>query len=186
MMRAGGGPPQGEGEVSVRKSPRARFANGVVSAIVLCFFTIHALLGTFAPVFSYTSPFRWVVWVGVGIIGVHVVLSIVTSYLQMTDAEFPPSDRKKRHLVLKWVTGLLLVGSVVLHIVCMRFPGLFSGVPFVPRLATVVLAGALAWHACVGMKSMLKDVGLGKRLMTPLRVVVCALAVVFAVMALVS
>jgi succinate dehydrogenase hydrophobic anchor subunit len=43
-----------------------------------------------------------------------------------------------------------------------------------------VLAAVLAWHICVGMKSLLKDVGLSRSLRTPLRVAVCILAALFA------
>lgn len=169
---------------AVNKRSKMRLANGIVAVLIVCFFMVHAFLGSFAPVFAFTSPLRWVVWVGIGFVVLHVVLSIATSYEQMTDVEFPPSARKKRHLVLKWVTGVALAAAVVLHIACMRAPGVFAEVPFVPRLATVVLAAVLAWHVCVGMKSMLRDVGLSKKLMGPLRVLVCVLAVVFAIMAM--
>ena len=114
----------------------------------------------------------------------HVVLSIVTSYQQLTDVEFPPSSRKKRHLALKWFTGALLACSIATHIACVRVPGLVASFPLLPKLATVVLSIVLAWHICVGMKSLLKDIGLSKRLMTPLRVVVCVLAAVFCFMVL--
>ena len=63
--------------------------------------------------------------------------------------------------------------------------GLVASFPLLPKLATVVLSIVLAWHICVGMKSLLKDIGLSKRLMTPLRIVVCALAAVFCFMTLI-
>ena len=169
----------------MRKRLGMRFANGVVSALIVCFFLAHGLLGSFAFALPSASPLMWVIWVGVGFVALHVALSAVTSYQQLTDKEFPPSARKKRHLALKWATGALLLFAIVAHITCARVPALVMAVPFLPRLATVVLAIVLAWHICVGMKSLLTDIGLSKRLMTPLRVLVCALALVFSIMTLV-
>ena len=126
----------------------------------------------------------WVVWIGVGFVILHIVLSVVTSYQQLTDAEFPPSARKKRHLALKWLTGILLACAIVTHIACVRVPGLVATAPFLPKLATIVLSCVLAWHICVGMKSLLKDIGASKKYMTLLRVAVCLLAAVFVVMTL--
>jgi succinate dehydrogenase hydrophobic anchor subunit len=165
-----------------RTHPRtkSRHANGVVTAVVVCFFLIHGLLGSFAPSVAYSQVMRMAVWVGVGLVAVHAVLCVVTSYEQLTDTEFPPSINKKRHLVLKWVTGVLLAGAVAVHVICMRNPGAFAAGPFVPRLALAVLAAVLAWHTCVGVKSLLKDVGLSRSLRTPLRVAVCILAALFA------
>ena len=169
-------------EADVRKRSLSRFVNGIVSAIIVCFFAAHGLIGSFASVFSFTSALRWVVWVGVALVALHVLLSALTSYLQMTDAEFPPSARKKRHLVLKWATGILLALMVVAHITCMRVSGAL--VPVLSAVVTALVAVALAVHVWVGAKSLLKDIGAGTALMTPLRVVMCALAAVFAVTAL--
>lgn len=169
----------------MRKRSNMRLANGVVSAAIVCFFLIHGLLGSFAFALPSAHPFLWVVWIGVGFVVLHIGLSVVTSYQQLTDPEFPPSSRKKRHLALKWATGVLMACSIVAHIACARIPSLVAAVPFLPKLATVVLSAVLAWHICVGMKSLLKDVGLGKKLITPLRVIVCALAAVLIVMTLI-
>ena len=169
----------------MRKRMNMRPANGVVSALIVCFFLVHGLLGSFAPLLSLPGSLMWVVWIGVGFVGLHVALCAVTSFQQMTDKEFPPSTRKKRHLALKWATGTLLACAVGLHIASMRAPAMLSAAPFAPKLATVVVAAVLAWHVCVGMKSLLKDVGLVKELMVPLRALVCVLAVLFAIMTLV-
>ena len=92
----------------MRKRPIARFVNGIASAVILAFFIAHAFLGSFRGVFSSDSPPAWVLWAGIAVVAFHVVASVVTSYQQITDEEFPPSVRKKRHLLLKWVTGGLL------------------------------------------------------------------------------
>lgn len=168
----------------MQKRSGSRLANGAVSALIACFFLIHGLLGSFAFALPSAHPLLWVVWVGVGFVVLHIVLSAVTSYQQLTDSEYPPSTRKKRHLALKWATGCLLAAAVVAHIACMRIPALVIAAPFLPSLSTVVLSAVLAWHICVGMKSLLKDIGVGKKLMTPLRVLVCALAAVFCIASL--
>ncbi|MBP3866956.1 MAG: hypothetical protein J6D25_04020 [Eggerthellaceae bacterium] len=168
----------------VQKGPNTRFANGIVSALIVVFFLAHGLLGSFAFALPSAHPLLWVVWVGVGFVVLHVALSVVTSYQQLSDREFPPSARKKRHLALKWATGGLLAASIVAHIACMRVPVLVIAAPFLPKLSTVVLSAVLAWHISVGMKSLLKDIGLSKQLMTPLRVLVCMLAAAFCIMSL--
>ena len=167
------------------KGSKARHVNGIISAVIVVFFLVHAALGSIESTPSSESPIRWVIWAGVCLVGVHVLTSIVTSYQQMTDKEFPPSARKKRHLVLKWVTGVLLASAVFVHVSNVQATGAGEAVP--PEAlaaATVVLAAVLAWHIFVGVKSMLTDVGLSKGLMTPLRVIVIVLAVVFAISAI--
>lgn len=167
------------------KGSKARYVNGVISAIIVVFFLVHATLGSFESAPSPENPVRWVIWAGVCLVAVHVVTSVVTSYQQMSDKEFPPSSRKKRHLVLKWVTGVLLASAVFVHV--SNVQALDAGEAIPPEAlaaATVVLAAVLAWHIFVGVKSMLKDIGLSKGLMTPLRVIVIVLAIVFAIAAI--
>lgn len=161
------------------KGSKKRFANGVIAAVILVFFLAHASLGSLSSLVGYTSPFMWLVWVGVAVVAVHVVASVVTSFEQLNDQEHPPSSRKKRHLTLKLATGALLAASIVAHILSRRVPAIVIAAPFLPRLSIVVLSAVLAWHICVGMKSLLDDIGLSNRLLMPLRVVVCAFAVAF-------
>lgn len=167
------------------KGSKARFANGIIAAVLVAFFLIHAALGSLSGVVGYKSPFTILVWAGVAIVVAHVVASIITSREQLNDSERPPSPRKKRHLALKWATGALLAVLAVVHIVGMRMWGADAVQSTVTGVAlTIVLAIVLCWHICVGMKSMLVDVGWSKGLLTPLRIVVIALAVVFVVMAI--
>lgn len=169
----------------MRNQSKSRFVNGVISAFIVCFFLVHGLLGSLVGVLPIKTAGAWAAWIGVAVVVAHVVVSIVTSYQQMTDEQFPPSARKKRHLVLKWCTGILLATIVCAHIVYTRATGAAADVsPALPAVVIVILSAVLAWHICVGAKSLLKDIGLDKGLMTPLRVVVCILAVAFAVMAI--
>ena len=69
-----------------------RFANGVVSAAIVVFFLAHATLGTLLGLIGFMSPLAWLVWVGVALVGVHVMLSIFTSREQLTDSSIKIAD----------------------------------------------------------------------------------------------
>ena len=161
------------------KRSTARFANGIVSAILVVFFLAHGILGSAALVFGFFGPLAWLVWCGVVLAFVHVVVSIVTSREQLSDKERPPSARKKRHLLLKWITGGILALAAFAHV-------------FVPKVAVAsgaiiaVVSIALAVHLCVGSKSLLKDIGVDRRYKLVFRVVVCAFAALFVVAVIVS
>lgn len=170
-----------------KKSSKSRTANGVVSAAIVVIFLGHAVLGSLSALFGITSPFTWLIWIGVGLIGVHVAASIVTSREQLNDPERPPSTRKKRHLALKWATGGLLLVAAAVHVVSIRA----WGVDAVQSSASgavliVVLASILAVHLNVGSKSLLKDLGIDRRYQLAFRIVVCALAAFFAIAAIVG
>ncbi len=169
------------------KTSKARLANGVISSAIVVFFLIHGVLGSLSGLIGLKSPFTWFVWVGVALVGMHVVISIVTSREQLADVERPPSARKKRHLALKWATGGLLLATAAAHIVTMRLWGAaamqssISGV-----VLTCVLAAMLAVHLCVGAKSLLTDLGIDRKFMTVFRAVVCVLAVFIAISAVMA
>lgn len=171
----------------MRKESKARIVNGVISAAIVVFFLVHASLGSLSALVGFTSPFAVAVWLGVALVGAHVIMSIVTSREQLTDPERPPSARKKRHLALKWATGGLLAAVAVAHIVTTRLYGAqamqssLSG-----ALLIVALAIVLAVHLCVGSKSLLKDLGIDRRFKTAFRVVVCIFAAFFAIAAIVG
>ena len=101
----------------------ARRINGILSACIVVFFLAHGILGSMLPFTGFESPLAWLVWAGVACVVVHIVLSIVTSREQLTDTVRPPSEAKKRHLLLKWITGILLAVVVVAHIVTIRVLG---------------------------------------------------------------
>ena len=163
----------------MRNRSKARLFNGVVAALVVVFFLAHSLLGGLSGIVSLSRPSEWIIWLGVGIVLVHVVASVVTSYGQLTDAERPPSARKKRHLLLKWVTGGLLAIVAGSHVVCMRTFGADSLQTSATSTAVaLVLIAALVVHSWIGAKSLVTDLGLSKGLILPFRVAVCVLAVV--------
>ena len=159
--------------------------NGIVSAIILCFFLVHSLMGSIAAVAPFPNTLAWTVWIGVGLIALHVVLSIATSREQMTDAEFPPSPRKKRHLALKWATGILLITAVCAHVACVQT---FGADAFQAELAgafvTVAVITLFAVHVCVGMKSLIVDLDADRKLIVRLRILVTIMAIVCGVLAL--
>ena len=154
------------------KPPTARFVNGVISAVIVVFFLVHGVLGSASILTGYIGPLAWLVWCGVAIVAVHVVVSVVTSYQQLTDAEFPPSARKKRHLALKWATGILLAVAAAVHIVLPKSAATAA-------FAIIAVSAFLAVHLCVGSKSLLTDLSVDKRFKTAFRVVVCVFAAAF-------
>ena len=169
------------------KGSKARFANGVISAAIVVFFLVHAALGSLSGLFGLKSPLAWLVWVGVALIAAHIVVSVVTSREQLSDVEHPPSVRKKRHLALKWATGGLLAAAAIAHIATMWTWGAEAVQSAASGAAlTVVLSAVLAVHLCVGSKSLLKDLGIDRRYKTAFRVIVCILAALFALSAIVA
>lgn len=160
---------------------RSRLVNGVLAAVIVVFFLVHGTLGSIKPFAGLGDAPTILMWCAVGIAVAHVVMSVVTSYQQLSDTVDPPSQKKRRHLALKWVTGAILVVAVVIHCT-----GLVVADPHTAPLSAIVvviLAIALGAHLCVGAKSLLKDIQMDRRLRTPFRVVVCAFAALFIVLA---
>ena len=165
----------------------ARRINGILSACIVVFFLAHGILGSMLPFTGFESPLAWLVWAGVACVVVHIVLSIVTSREQLTDTVRPPSEAKKRHLLLKWITGILLAVVVVAHIVTIRVLGPEAVQSMVVGAALIiVLAVVMASHICFGSKSLLKDLDVDRRWRGALRAIVCALAAVIGIAALVA
>lgn len=169
---------EGNGKEAMRKRVTPRFVNGVIALVITVAFIVHGVLGSVSGLTGYTSPFTWLIWGAVGLVGAHVVASVVTSYQQLTDSKRPPSPRKKRHLLLKWVTGGLLAVAAAGHILLPKGSAIAS-------VAIIIVAVTLAVHLCVGAKSLLKDLGADARHKMAFRVAVCAFAALFALGALV-
>ena len=164
----------------MRKRITARFVNGVISGIIVVFFLAHGVMGSISSLTGFSSPFTWLVWLGVALIGAHVIVSVVTSAQQLGDRERPPSARKKRHLALKWVTGCLLAIAAGVHIFAPRVLGETAVDSSVwVACIVVVVSAALAVHLCVGSKSLLKDLEIDRRYKIAFRVVVCAFTCAF-------
>lgn len=163
----------------MKQRSKARTINGIVSAVILLFFLLHAILGSMAGVSSFEAGVARLLWAGMVLVGVHVVACVVTSCEQLTDTVRPPSLQKKRHLVLKWGTGLALIALACVHIARVRELGIDSAIHSPIGVGvTVALAAALAVHAWTGSKSLLKDLNIDRKYRNALRVVVCAVAVV--------
>ena len=136
-----------------RKPTPLRTANGIVAALLCVIFAAHAILGGVKiadP--TFTGRFVWVVWVGVGLVAVHIIMSIGTTVSMWTDTVRPPSDKKKRHQIMKWVTGVALLAVAGIHMAS-GMPG--SAWPMAALMLCV--AAALGWHMFVASKSLLKD-----------------------------
>ena len=96
-------------------------------------------------------------------------MSIVTSRQMLHDAERPPSRRKKRHLVLKWVTGLALLLIACVHALLPEHAAAWPSV-------SILVALALAVHMYVGGKSLTSDLGLPRGMCIAFRLVAIAWA----------
>ena len=132
-------------------------------------FLAHACLGTLKQFWpGMPSSLEWLVWVGVAVIGLHVLIVAGTTYEMWTDTVRPISDRKKQHQIKKWVTGGILLLAIVFHQVWLA-----SGVWSIVIMAATAIA--LCVHLFTSMKSLTRDLGLSKKLRTPLRVAVIAL-----------
>lgn len=150
---------------------RMRKANAIAAAAVTVFFVAHSLMGALALHVPIERRLAVLAFAACTVVAAHIVLSIETTRLMYTDVVRPPSEKKKRHQVLKWVSGAVLLAVAAAHIV-------FGDGSPPGELLMAALAAAFAVHVWIGMKSVLKDLGLRRELRTPLRVVVVALCVV--------
>lgn len=147
----------------------ARHIGGFAAAVLTAFFLVHAVLGALSLHLPIDGRGRVLVWAGVVLAAVHIAICVVTSVQMLSDMERPPSARKRSHLVLKWVTGLLLAVVALAHVVLPV--GIAEGLLAVGSM--VLLAAAIGLHACVGAKSLLKDIGVDRQMRMPFRVAVC-------------
>ena len=92
-----------------------RKVNGAIAGVLCLFFLVHGILGILWTSGAINAELAFVIWAFFIAALVHGLLSIVTSRQMLHDAERPPSRRKKRHLVLKWVTGLALLLIACVH-----------------------------------------------------------------------
>ena len=82
------------------------------------------------------------------------------------------SEKKKRHQVLKWVTGAVVLAVLCVHVV---HPAV---VPAVTWAASAVLLVAFVWHGWTGMKSLARDLRVPGKAKVPLRIALVALALI--------
>ena len=155
-----------------KKDPIRR-ANAIVAALLAAFFLVHAGLAA-AKICGVNlgETFKFTVWIGVGIVVLHVILSLRTTQTMFADTERPPSTKKKQHQMLKWLTGGVLLVAVLFH-----FPS-GEGAPTAYSMALIITVAALIWQICTGVKSLTRDLGISNTWRTAVRVVACAAAVV--------
>lgn len=144
-----------------------RRANAIAAAVLAVAFLGHALLGSLAHFLPLPKPPMGVLWALVCVACAHGALSVATTVRMMRDAQRPPSARKKRHQLLKWVSGAVLVAAIALHVVQVPAFGLARST------TTFALLAAFAWHGWAGMKSLSHDLGASSALKTPLRAALC-------------
>ena len=149
----------------------------MLAAVLVLFFFAHALLGSVAQAFHPVDAPVVLIWALMGVGAVHIVASVLTTYVMFTDEMRPPSSRKKRHQWLKWATGAALAAVAIWH--ALR-PDTSAD-----ALLIFVLA-ALAWHTFVGCKSIVRDLKFPRGMKLGLRVAVIAVAVPIAVFVLVA
>lgn len=127
------------------------------AAVLSVLLVVHMVLGLALLIGRdaiFTRPVVVLAWVAIAVAGGHVLLSVVTSIGQMTDKDRPPSRRKMRHLILKWLTGLALVALVIAH------ASGWHASPLSTYLPIILVTAAMCWHFHVGVKSLLSDLDL--------------------------
>ncbi|MCQ2751656.1 MAG: hypothetical protein MJ189_00905 [Coriobacteriales bacterium] len=165
-----------------KRGTKTRKFNAFLAAIVLCFFIIHIFAGT-AFIYGYLQVDSWVpyvIWTFFGLIIIHVITCIFTSYFMLIDKVNAPSKKKKNHLLLKWITGVFLLLCALSHGLGQIFlPQFFSDLSTVFLIDTIqcaILITFLAWHACVGVKSLLKDLNLPYS--EKIKIIICAVLII--------
>lgn len=133
-----------------------RRANGIAALLLLVAFAAHATMGTLFCWGMIPDEHSWVVWVGIGIIAVHVALSVGTTRQMLFDESRPPSANKKAHQLKKWVSGIAIGVIAAVHALLN-----FGSVAW--AIAALLIDVALAAHVCISAKSLAKDLGLGPK-----------------------
>lgn len=156
----------------------ARRVNAILAALLTAFFFGHAVLGAASQSASTLADMAAptvLIWAFAGVACLHAAVSILTTYLMFTDKARPPSPRKRAHQWLKWATGGALALVAAFH-------ALFPAGQLAPILFAVL--AALLWHAYVGCKSLVRDLGFPHSFKLGLRALVLFVAVVAALVLL--
>lgn len=128
-----------------------RCINGVTALMLIVMFLIHAGMGAFFVNGLVFGEVRWIAWVGIGIIALHGLLSIGTTWRMFNDRMRPPSAKKKEHQIKKWITGIIIGVITIAHVL----------VPFGTAtwvFVALLLDGAGIVHICISSKSLVKDI----------------------------
>ena len=154
-----------------RKNRLLRRVGAVVAAALAAFFFIHAALGATSQSGLVPENAKWIVWAFSALIIVHICICAGTTWFMYTDQVRPPSKAKKRHQMLKWASGAVLLLLALAHIL---------GAPIDGRIVMLAVLAALVWHCYVGAKSVARDLGLPRGAKVPIRVALILFGVAIA------
>lgn len=154
-----------------------RWSNGIVALLLAAFFACHEVIGALYCAGWITVKVPWFVWLAVGVIVVHIALSIGTTKQMLDDKERPPSQNKKQHQAKKWMTGIAVGLLIVVHV-------LTDFVTPAWAIIAILIDIALASHVCVSAKSLIKDLRMPSSWRFALRALAIAIGA-FAGMALI-
>lgn len=149
-----------------------RLVNAGVAALLVVAFLGHALFASAAGADAVSRAPYPLLYCLLALVAVHIGLSVATTLLMWNDSVRPPSEKKKRHQVLKWVTGTVVLAVLCVHVV---HPAV---VPAVTWAVSAVLLAAFVWHGWTGMKSLARDLRVPGKAKVPLRIALVALALI--------
>ncbi|MDO4501764.1 MAG: hypothetical protein Q4D06_01140 [Coriobacteriia bacterium] len=155
-----------------------RIANAVVASFITVLFLGHAFMGELSLVFPVSKNLEPLVFVGLGALALHIILSAITTLDMWLSKTRPASDRKKKHQIKKWVFGVILLIIAGLHIVVMMTPAasLRASGQVIPALLLMgVAAIVLCVHICTGAKSVARDLNLPAEVRFPIRALAISL-----------
>lgn len=149
---------------AVTPAEKLRLFNALVASAIAVFFLAHSALGT-ASLFieGLVNSVPWLVWAMLGAVAAHMLASVSTTALMLTDTDRPPSSRKKRHFALKWATGAVLAATIAAHLFSILCLGSLPSLPGQAKVLFLLLLAALAWHVGIATKSLARDLGIEKR-----------------------
>lgn len=161
-----------------------RAPNAFAAAFIVIFFLVHASLGVFAILSGWRGALAWTVWIGAGVIGFHIIMSLATTISMFTDKVRVASKGKRRHQLLKWATGGCIVLMFAWHVSGAQ--RLLDAPSFLVAVAAVALISALCWHVWIGAKSLTHDLRISPVFRTPIRGVFITIAAILSIVLLTS
>jgi hypothetical protein len=161
-----------------------RAPNAFAAAFIVIFFLVHASLGVFAILSGWRGALAWTVWIGAGVIGFHIIMSLATTISMFTDKVRVASKGKRRHQLLKWATGGCIVLMFAWHVSGAQ--RLLDAPSFLVAIAAVALISALCWHVWIGAKSLTHDLRISPVFRTPIRGVFITVAAILSIVLLTS
>ena len=161
-----------------------RAPNAFAAAFIVIFFLVHASLGVFAILSGWRGALAWTVWVGAGVIGFHIIMSLATTISMFTDKVRVASKGKRRHQLLKWATGGCIVLMFAWHVSGAQ--RLLDAPSFLVAIAAVALISALCWHVWIGAKSLTHDLRISPEFRMPIRGIFITVAAILSIVLLAS